>query len=158
MTRTSKILIAVALSVGLVGGAAAYGKHKFGDSEKRRAHVISHISDELDLNDTQVTNLNILIDQMMTVKSQMRAELGDDIEGMNGMITAEQFDQSKALDMINTKADAIKQNAPGVVAAMGNFLDGLNAEQKAEIAEHIEKKKRRHREHRGHGKWGDSDK
>jgi len=152
MKRSTKIIVAAALTVGLVGGAAAVGKHRYGDSEKRRGHIVSHVADELDLNTTQTASLNSLIDQVMTVKQQMRSDFGDDMSGLKTMITDEQFDQIKALDMINAKADAVKQNAPGVVAALGNFLDGLNAEQKAEITEHMKKHRHKHdRKHR-HGK------
>lgn len=151
MKRSTKIIIAAALSVGLVGGAAAFGKHRFGDPEKRRAQMVSYVSDELELNTNQTTSLNTLVDEMMSIKQQMRAEFGDDMSGLEAMVTSEQFDQTRALDMVNAKTDAIKQNAPGVIAALGNFLDGLNAEQKAEIADFMKKHKQHHRKHRrGH--------
>ncbi len=150
MKRSTKIVIAAALTVGLVGGAAAVGKHRFGDSEKRRAHMISHVADELELNSDQTTSLNTLVDEMMSIKQQMHAEFGEDMSGLEAMITSEQFDQTRALDMVNSKTDAIKQNAPGVIAALGNFLDGLSAEQKAEIADHMKERKRHHRKHGKH--------
>lgn len=147
MTRTGKIAIATTIALSLVAGSAAYAKHRFGDSDKRRAHMVNYVADELDLNDTQKTSLDSLVDQVVSMRKQMHGEFKQDLSGLTTMITDEQFDQSRALDLVNAKADTMKQNAPNVVAALGNFLDGLNAEQKAEIVEFIEHK----REHRRRG-------
>ncbi len=67
------------------------------------------------------------------------------------LLEADRFDQARALEIINAKTTAINQAAPTVVAAFGNFLDGLDAEQKAEIRKIKERAKDRR------GRWNDHD-
>jgi Spy/CpxP family protein refolding chaperone len=78
---------------------------------------------------------------------------GDDTDlraEMTSLITADTFDQGKALTMINDRAAAIQANAAELVAAAAVFFDGLSAEQKAQIQQFAEKRGNRH--HKGHGK------
>jgi Spy/CpxP family protein refolding chaperone len=85
----------------------------------------------------------------------MASDWGAEREALRKLITAPSFDKSKALEMVNAKTTAIERNAPAVLTAMANFLDGLTPEQRAEIAEHMEKRSRHQRghhrsHHRGH--------
>ena len=48
MKTASKIAIASILSLGIIGGAYAYGKHRFGDPAKRATHAVNYVADELE--------------------------------------------------------------------------------------------------------------
>lgn len=152
MKRSTKIIAAVVLSIGVVTGAAAFGKHKFGDPAKKAAHVVSYIADELDLDTSQEQALGALKDEMLAAAEIMHKD-GEPLKtDIQALMSAETFDQGKALEMITSKTAAINEAAPTLVAALGNFLDGLNADQKAEVLEFMDHKGGRHGRH-GHGNW-----
>ncbi len=141
MKRSTKIVTTIALTIGLVGGAAAIGKHKFGSHEKRAGYVAAYIADELDLDSTQTQALDVLKDRILTARQNVKA---DPIrEEAMALLSADAFDRAQALDMINAKTAAVNEQAPELVNALGDFLDTLNSEQKQEIVEIMQ-------DHRGH--------
>ncbi len=142
MKRSTKIITTVALTVGLVGGAAAIGKKHYGSHEKRAEYVVSYITEELELDSTQSQALDVLKDQMMSARETMKTKPMRE-EAMN-LLNAETFDRAGALEMITAKTAAVNEQAPDMVNAFGDFFDSLNTEQKAEITELM-------KEHRGKG-------
>ncbi len=140
MKRSTKIITAIALTLGIVGGATAYGKHQWGDPQKRAKHVVSYVSDELDLDAAQKAKLTALKDQIMETGQHMRGEMKPLHGDVSDLLAADSFDQAKALEMISSKTALINENAADVVAAFGGFLDSLKPEQKAEVLEFIEAK------------------
>lgn len=152
MKKSTKIITAALLTVGVATGAAAFGKHKFSNHEERAEHMVERISNNLDLDSTQMQALDVLKDQMLSTADTMNTEFSPIRENIIALVSAETFDQAKALDLINTRAAAITAAAPEVVTAMGSFLDGLDAEQKAkvlEIMEHRGKSGKRDRHNSG---------
>lgn len=151
MKRSIKIVTAIALTAGIVVGAAAYGKHQFGSPDRRASVMINIISEELDLNSTQEQALVALKDELLVTRELLHEQMQPAKDEIVTLLAADSFDQTRVLEIINEKTAALNQAAPGVVAAFGNFLDGLDAEQKAEIA--------RMKEHRGEhrGRWHDHD-
>lgn len=147
MKRSTKILTTVVLTFGVVGGAIAYGKAKFSDPGARADYMASYVSDELELNESQDQALNALKDQMLESRQQMKDEANPVQDQIRELISADTFDQAKALELLSNKTSAVNANAPDVMLALGNFLDSLNAEQKAEVLEFMEHK----RGHRGFG-------
>jgi len=150
MKRSTTIITAVVLTLGVAGGAAAYGKHRFGDPAKRVEHMVNYISDELSLDASQEQALVALKDQILQTRTSMKDEFGSIRDEVQALVSAESFDQARALQLISAKTSAINAAAPETVAALGNFLDGLNSEQKAEVLEFME-----HR--RGHQRGHDHD-
>ena len=144
MKRSTKIITAVVLTFGIAGGAVAYGKHKWGDAESRAEHMISYVSEELELDTAQTEHLTALKDQLMTTGQHVRGEMKPMHTDISALIAADTFDQAKALEMINRKTTMMNEQAPDVIAALGTFMDSLNAEQKAEVQEFIEHKRGRH--------------
>ncbi len=152
MKRSVKIVTAVVLTLGIAGGAAAVGKHRFGDPVKRANFMVSYISDELELDSTQQQALTVLKDELLAARESMKGQVSGVHQEAGELIAAESFDQARALEMINNKTSAINSVAPDVINALGGFLDTLNAEQKAEVAEFVSEHRGRHgrRHHRRH--------
>jgi len=144
MKRSTKIITAVALTLGIAGGAAAYGKHKWGDPETRAKHMVSYVSEELELDSAQTEKLVALKDQMLTTGKRVRGEMKPMHGYLSELIGAETFDQAKALELITHKTSMVTENAPEILAAMGDFLDSLNPAQKAEVVDFIEHKRGGH--------------
>jgi len=135
MKRSTKIITVIALTIGVAGGAAAYGKHKFGDPEKRAAHMVNYVSDELSLDASQEQALVALKDQLLASRLAMRDQWNSTPEELQALLQADRFDQAEALALLTSRTNAVNAAAPEAIAALGLFLDSLNAEQKAEIAE-----------------------
>lgn len=144
MKRSTKIITAIALTFGIAGGAIAYGKHTWGNPETRAKHMVSYVSEELNLDAQQNQKLEAFKDQLLETGQRVRSEMKPMHGDISKLIAAETFDQTKALELLNSKTTMMNENAPEVLAAMGDFLDSLNAEQKAEIVEFIQHKRGRH--------------
>lgn len=144
MQRSSKILITVVLTLGLAGAATAYGKHRFGNPEKRATHMVNYVSDELDLDSTQQQALTVFKDQLLSSRAVVRDEMTETREELKSLFAADVFDRAKALELINTRTSQINSMAPELVGSLGDFLDSLNADQKAQINEFIAEQKGRH--------------
>ena len=141
MKRSTKIFTTFALTVGLIGGAAAVGKQKFGSQEKRAGYVVAYIADELELDAVQTQALDVLKDQMLSARQTIKAK--SIREEATALLNAETFDRAQALELINAKTASVNEQAPDLVNAVGDFLDSLNSEQKNEMLEIM-------KEHRGH--------
>jgi len=149
MKRSMKIIIAAVLTFGIAGGAVAYGKHQWGNSEAKVKHAISYVTEELDLDTSQSEQLVALTDQMMAAGKVLRNEMAPLRSDITALISADTFDQHQALEMLTSKTALMNQQAPEVLAALGGFLDGLNAEQKAQLLEFMQHK-RGHHGHKDH--------
>lgn len=143
MKRRTKIITATVLALGIAGGAAAVGKHKYSDPEKRADHAMSFISSKLELDQTQVQSLEALKEQLMAARSTMHGDTESHKAELKALLAADTFDQARALELLNSKTNQVNTSAPEVLAALGNFLDGLNAEQKGEILDAMERKGKR---------------
>ena len=148
MKRSMKIVTAVVLIFGIAGGAVAYGKNQWDDIEKRSKHIISYVSDELELDSDQNEKLVTLTEQVMQTGKVFRSETESTQSNITALISADTFDQDQALEMLTSKTALMNQHAPDVLAALGTFLDSLSAEQKEEVLEFIQHK-------RGHRGWKD---
>lgn len=148
MKRTSKILIAIILTLGIAGAATAFGKHRFGNPEKRAAYMVSHISDELNLDTTQQQALSVFKDTLINSQSIVRSDMKDLREDANSLFTADVFDRAMALDLINSRTARINTLAPDLVNSLGDFLDSLDSEQKTRVSEFVTKHALRHKRHR----------
>ena len=137
MKRSTKIIGAVVLSISLVTAAGAYATYNHGNGEAHAAFITSYISSELALDDTQQLQLTALSEQVMSLKDQFNAQGQPLHQELEKLLSADTFDQQKALNMISDKTAFINQAAPEVIAAFAGFLDGLNTEQKAEVMEFI---------------------
>ncbi len=154
MNKRTKIITGIALTttlaIGAVGAAGAYGKHRFGSPEARAERAVEYITEELKLEANQVQSLELLRNQLLSSAQLVRSEMSPLRSEITALVAADSFDQARALELVNAKANAMTATAPDVISATGSFLDGLNTEQKAEILEFMEKHESRHRGRHGH--------
>lgn len=156
MKKTSKIILVSVLAIGVTGGVFAFGSHHYFSnlSMQEKAEMISdRIDRKLDLNDVQKANLDELTLHVAGLMQQVKDNRQSREDILNGMLSDQPVDQSLILQAINDKTTMINENAPQVVARLAGFVDSLNAEQKAEIKQMIEKRKG-HRYGRHEGKHG----
>jgi len=127
MTRFKKItLITVALAAIGAGSLAIAGRGGHGPER-----MVERVSDRLELDAGQSDALLGFVTEMQSIRTLMRGgELRDD--GL-ALLQSDTLDQGAALTLLETRADALRAQAPDLVAAAAVFYDGLNAEQREEV-------------------------
>jgi len=152
MKKVTKVVLVTLASVGVVGGAAAYAGSKggcgfgYGHSGHRMGgHMVERMSDRMDLSADQEDKLDNVFDEMRQMRRDVMRDRKDNMQEIVSLLDAPNLDQGKAMAMFNDKADAIKQHAPEIVAAMAEFSDSLKPEQKQQIRQMMEQRF----EHRG---------
>ena len=103
MKRTTKIISAVVLTIGLATGATAYATYNNGFGAAQAAFMVSYIGSELSLNDSQQKQLEVLSDKIIAVKSTFQAQGKPLHSKLKNMLEADKFDQQQILTMINQK-------------------------------------------------------
>lgn len=141
MKHLKKIIIGTAAFATVAVGVSAYASRSDQDRQERMIERISH---KLELDDSQTAALTALALEASETRNIMRGQEMDTRSEITALISADTFDQGKALSMITDRTTALQTRAPELVAAAALFFDGLSAEQKAEIQEFVSRK--------GHGK------
>ena len=139
MNTIKKIGIA-ALAVTTVAGTtvAVAGR---GHGPER---MIERAESRLELDDNQSAALRTLVDTLSGVRDTLRGEDGGAKAEIGALLASSTLDQGAALAMIESRADTLREQAPAVVAAAAGFLDGLDAEQRAELTGMLERRGGRH--------------
>lgn len=151
MKKATKITIAAVLSVGLIGATGAYAaKDRMGNHEAHAERAVGFIAKRLDLDANQEQALSALKDQILVAKTAMHSEMETTKDDVLALVSADSFDQGKALEMINAKTATVDSVAPDLVITLGNFMDSLNPEQKQEIVEFMNSHKGKKRGHWRH--------
>jgi len=137
MTRFKKItLTAVALTTIGAGSLAVAGR---GGHDPAR--IVERIGDRLELDATQSDALLGFVTEMQSIRTLMRGgELRD--EGL-ALLSSDTLDQGAALTLLESRADALRAQAPELVAAAAVFFDGLDAQQREQVRDFAERGARR---------------
>ena len=107
--------------------------------------MISHIRSELELDEQQTQSLQTLRDELWDIKQSIRDERETNMASLLSVIEGATLDQGQALALVAEKTNLVNQYAPQVISSLATFYDGLNAEQQAQVREHIAE----HRHRRG---------
>ena len=142
MKRSSKIVLVTVITLGVVGAVAArqYDGEGcgFGPGGEPGGWVAKKIAWRLDLNDSQQAELDVLRAQVVDNMKQMREQRpsSEEVQALLG----ETLDQDRALAMLDDKLQRARDNAPEMIAAFAGFYDALDADQKAELGEMIQRR------------------
>jgi len=135
MTKKTIIAVATAAILATSFGAAAWAKNK----HDRADRMISHMTKQLDLDAGQVESLKLLQAEVLESRDLLKNSGNGLRPTLTEIISADSFDQQRALDAINESMTAFQSNTPDVVNAAAVFFDGLSADQKTELNGKIEK-------------------
>lgn len=144
MKKSSKIVIVLLLSFGVIGSVMAIGYHQFADPQKRIEYAINKATKKLDLDATQKQNFIALKDELIESKDKIEQNGFVDHQALFDLVEGNVFDQAQALEVINSKTAIVNERAPEVLAALGTFLDSLNVDQKQKIVDAMEDRMDRH--------------
>ncbi|MEY8878156.1 MAG: Spy/CpxP family protein refolding chaperone [Leptothrix sp. (in: b-proteobacteria)] len=155
-----------AMMGGPIGGGR-HGEHHGPMSEadriKMRDHMVERATKQLSLDDAQKQRLVTLLDKLYAQRVALNGPLTGPANGapaqagapavqpLQALLAGPKFDRAQAQSLVDQKSAAIKSTAPEVIAAMGDFFDGLKPEQQTQVRAFLA-----HRGRRGehHGFWG----
>jgi Spy/CpxP family protein refolding chaperone len=141
MKKASKWIIASVGGIALISTLAVAGPGfrdrgpgMFGD------WMIERMTDNLELNEAQVANLNNVKDTIMEARKKLRENRKDKGDQILSLLEQPTLDQDKAMAMLTEKGDAMKAEAPKVIAAIAGFYDSLTPEQQQTLRETIKER------------------
>ena len=114
------------------------------DQAKFRQHVLDRVASRLDLNEEQKKKLAVLADKLQAQRQALRAQ-GDPRAQVQALVAGDKFDRAKAQALVAEKTAVVNTGSPEVIAALGDFYDGLNPTQQAKVREFMQRGR--------HGGW-----
>lgn len=139
MNKLTKIIVTtLTVSSLAVGGAALAAR---GDGSR----MVDRITSKLSLDDNQAAALQTLADTMKEARTAARGEGEGPRAQILEHLQGDTLDQGAALSALEARADAMRAAAPELVASAAAFYDGLNAEQREQVREFLERGDKRGR-------------
>ncbi len=154
MKKSTKIIMATALVLGISGSVFAFGKHGHWNMspEEKAEFVTERVTKKLELRESQQQNLQALVGDVLVLMKEMRAERDNHKTQIEEMLAEPVLDQGKALQLIESKTRQINDKAPEVIASLALFLDSLDSSQKSQLQSFIAKGMHHRHEHSEHNR------
>ena len=103
MNKRSKIILSSVLALGLTGSIVAYAK-----SGHHGFHMKERLTEKLELNDTQSTQLDGLIETMRTTRTSFMASDAVKLDDVFRLLDANALNQEEAMVMVRQKLAEIE--------------------------------------------------
>ena len=147
MKLSTRIITAVLLLAGSSGIVYAVSKH--GDwgmtPEEKVEFVTDRVTRKLELTETQRQKFVALAESIATTLQEVKPQREQHMTDIEELLQEPVFDQARALQMIERKTRMVNERAPALIASLGEFVDSLNPEQKAQLQAFLQ-----HRFEHGH--------
>ena len=145
--RTLIGVFGTAVMFGSLAGCAHHrhsGTMSEADIGQLRDRFIDKASRELTLDEAQKAKLGRLADAIKAQRAALMADGANPRSALQALVTGPQFDRAKAQALIDGKTGAVRDKAPAVVNAMGDFYDSLQPAQQQKLRDFMSRG-------RGHG-------
>ncbi len=130
MKTPNKWIIASVGGIALISTLAVAGSgYRDRGPEHFAQRMIERVTDKLELNEAQVAKLNGVKDAIKAARDKMRDKRKDKKDEMLALLDQPTLDQKKAMALLTERGDAMKAEAPKVIAALAGFYDSLSPEQ-----------------------------
>lgn len=150
MTISKKIVLASLAGVALVASISAFGHYRnHSNPERHAAYIVEEVSEELELDETQLTKLNALKNKILASHQQMHQNKPDKVQVLLELVEGPTFNRDQALAHISEIMQKMNALAPTVIASLGDFYDSLTPDQQHKLREEIEDRAKHHGHH-GH--------
>ena len=143
LTRLRRGLLATAGAALVLGSLAAVGQavahpHDMAgmsaeDGARMRQHMLERASRELALDPAQKQRLTTLFDKLAEQRKLLRGSDADPRAKARALVAGPTFDRAGAQALVDQKTGALRSAAPEVIAAFGDFYDGLKPEQQGKL-------------------------
>lgn len=132
----------------LVGGLTACGHHRYADwssmsetdQAKMRERMIERVSGKLDLDAAQKQRLAVLVDKLKEQRVALVGPAANPRAEFEALIAGPKFERERAQGLVESKTAALRSKSPEVIAALGDFYDGLRPEQQQKVREFLSKR------------------
>jgi Spy/CpxP family protein refolding chaperone len=143
-TWIKRSLIGLAAVATLSIGAAAvahrhggwHGPMNDADLGRAKTHLVERIADRMDLDAGQRQQLDLLGEQLLVQRKALMAG-SEPRAALQALVAGNSFDRAGAEALLMAKTDALRAGAPAVIAAFGDFYDGLRPEQQTQLREQL---------------------
>lgn len=102
------------------------------DAAQMKARIVDRVAGKLDLDDAQKAKLGVLADALREQRNALVAG-GNPRTQMQALVAGATFDRAGAKALLESKTTALQSGSPAVIAAFGDFYDGLRPEQQAKL-------------------------
>lgn len=148
MKKRTKIILASALTISVVGGVAAHNRMRNGGPGE---YMKYHLTGKLQLSDAQASRLDAVNDSARVAWQQFRDSRRGAMEQIMALLESGQFDQDGAMQLVREKSRQFENHAEQLIAAVAGFTDSLDDKQKQELQEMIRYRMENRGHHRKHG-------
>jgi len=145
--NTFRNLSIIALAVTLLFGVSACFRHS---PEQKAEWVTERITSRLELDETQKQKLDALKDEIMRARKDLQTDRESSFEQARDLVTREVLDKDAARALFDQKHQKFAVYADPVLDRLADFHASLNAPQKQQIAEFMDKHKERGEHRSGH--------
>ena len=104
------------------------------DAARMKARIVEKVAGKLDLDEAQKARLGVLADALREQRKALVAG-GNPREQVQALVAGPTFDCAGAKSLLDAKTAALQGGSPAVIAAFGDFYDGLRPEQQARLRE-----------------------
>jgi len=125
--------------------------HHEGDEASRIEHIADRVAGGLDLNEAQQEKFVALLETAQAQRAAIKSP--DLIKDLAGLVKGERLDRDAANAWIAQRLQALQAGAPGVLTALADFYDALDAEQQQVLRFMLRMGGRFGRGGGGGGKW-----
>ncbi len=152
MKLSTKLITAVLLIAGSTGVVYAFSKHNdWGMSPDEKVEFVTdRVTKKLDLDSQQQQNFSQLAETVAQLMLEAKSTRQEQVAEIGTLLEDPNFNQARALELVQQKTQMINEKAPLVVASLAVFLDSLNLEQKQRLQDFIQNHRKHHRHAEGH--------
>jgi Spy/CpxP family protein refolding chaperone len=159
-----RTLIALVAGTAVFGALAAWAWHGHGwrhhgwqqmseaDATRLRDKAVDRIAGKLDLDAAQRTRLVAVADAVIAQQRALMATApaaASPRAEVQALIAGQTFDRAGAQRLVDSKLQAVTTRSPAVLAAFGDFYDGLRPEQQAQVRDWLARGRHHGGERRG---------
>jgi Spy/CpxP family protein refolding chaperone len=116
------------------------------DQGRWRQHLVDRIAGRLDLDAAQKARLAALAEQLHQQHLALRGK-SDPRADVQSLVAGDRFDRARAQGLLAEKTAALQAGSPALVAAFGDFYDGLSPAQQAKVREFMQRRRGGWRSH-----------
>jgi len=147
MKLSTRLITAVLLVVGSSATVYAFSKHgDWGMSHAEKAEFVGdRVTKKLGLDQVQRQNFDQLAQTIVDIMKEVKPSREQHMTDITELLQEPGFDQARALELVQQKTRLIDEKAPEVIAALGIFLDSLDAEQRQQLQEFVQHRHQHHK-------------
>jgi periplasmic protein CpxP/Spy len=137
-----------AVGIAMAVSACSHGYRHFQPGDYAVRHI-EKLGKKLDLNEAQTAKLNAVTDTMRKGRETMRGKHDERRQAALALLDQPKLDRQRALDLVQQTTRDINDQAPEMIAALGDFYDSLTPAQQQKLREEAKERM----EYGAHCRW-----